>query len=231
MAQKIDHSGHRERMKKRYRDNMDLGCFAEHEILEILLYYFIPRKNTNFIAHDLIKRFGSLKSVMEASAEELAGVEGVSENCAYSLKFFYSVSKYISKSESVCVDVRDFKIMSEYIRGLFENKKNEQVKVICVDNRFHIQSCSEISSGGVNKVELDLREMTRAILNSGCSLAILAHNHSNGSSRPSEEDIILTRKVMRYLRQIDITLLDHYVCGKDGATSMRSCGLIYDMET
>lgn len=230
MAENVDHSGHRERMRKRFKNSMSLEGFAEHEVLEMLLYYMIPRKNTNFIAHELIKKFGSIKNVMEASVEELSAVSGISEACAYSIKFIYAASKMFTRGEISHIDVRNFEQMYEYVGGFFENERVEKIKVICINNRFHVQSCSEISVGGSGRAALDFKEMTRTILNSGCSLVALAHNHPNGVCQPSEEDIILTRKAMVYLNTLEITLLDHYITGIDGTISMRNCGFIYDME-
>lgn len=217
-------------MRERLKKNMSLEGFAEHEILEMLLFYVFPRGNTNGLAHELIDRFGSLKGVMEATESELMQVRSVGENCALALKFFGLVTSYVSNEELGKVDARNYEQMLEYVRSFFTGERTEKIKVFCINGACHVQCAAEVGKGGPDHVAFDMKELTRTILNSGCSLVVLAHNHPNGENTPSQEDVIMTRRVMSYLRNLDIAVLDHYVVGINGIASMRNLGLIHDME-
>ena len=117
-----------------------------------------------------------------------------------------------------------------FVNNCFRNEKQEKFKVICIDSGFHIKSVTDISAGGARFTPVDFRELTKAVLNSGTDIVILAHNHPDSPNTPSQEDVTLTREVMRYMRCLGVTVLDHYITGKNGTISMRNCGLIHDME-
>ena len=230
MPEQHSHAGHRARMRKRFAENYTFDGFAEHEILEMLLFYVIPRANTNQIAHALIDRFGSIKGVLSASPEELKDVSGLSENGAIALKFFNQLGAYTDKQIFENPDARDFQKSLDYVKTFFKDEKKEKIKVCCINNGCRFQSVTDVSTGQSDHVTLDIKELTKIVLNSGCSTIILAHNHPSALNTPSQEDIILTRKIMGYLRMLEITLLDHYIVGTNGIISMRNCGLIYDSE-
>ncbi|MBO5448256.1 MAG: RadC family protein [Ruminococcus sp.] len=224
------HEGHRERMRERLRKSGSLDGFAEHEILEMLLFYVYPRGNTNQLAHELIERFGSLKGVMNASKDELMQVRSVGESCALAIGFFNMLCGYVRRQELGGIDVRDYGKMLEYIPTFFTEEKNEKFKIFCVNSSCRIQSVSDVSSGTENSVPVNFKELTRTVLNSGCRIVVLAHNHPGAPNTPSQEDIAVTREIINYLKMLDITVLDHYVVGINGIMSMRSCGMIHGEE-
>lgn len=225
-----NHTGHRQRMRERLSKSGSFDGFAEHEILEILLFYVFPRGNTNELAHELITKFGSLRGVFNASKEELMQVKSVGENCAFALKFFNMLTVYAARQDIGTVDVRDYGRMLDYVNTFFTDEKEEKIKVFCVNSACRIQSVSDIGSGTSDCVEIDFKELTRIVLNSGCNVIVLAHNHPGGMNTPSQEDIAVTRKIISYLKMLDISVLDHYVVGANGITSMRSLGMIYSEE-
>lgn len=230
MSSQADHDGHRERMRKRFKESGNFKGFSEHEILEMLLFYIVPRKNTNDIAHELIKKFGSLNSVLNASVEELSSVKDMGESSANSLLFFRELINYCSTVTDSRIDIRNISAALSFVNNCFRNEKHEKFKVICIDSGFHIKSVTDISSGGARFTPVDFRELTKAVLNSGTDIVILAHNHPDSPNTPSQEDVTLTREVMRYMRCLGVTVLDHYITGNNGTISMRNCGLIHDME-
>lgn len=225
-----NHTGHRQRMRERLSKSGSFDGFAEHEILEILLFYVFPRGNTNELAHELITKFGSLRGVLNTSKEELMQVKSVGENCAFALKFFNMLTVYAARQDIGTVDVRDYSRMLDYVNTFFTDEKEEKIKVFCVNSACKIQSVSDIGSGTSDCVGIDFKELTRIILNSGCNVIVLAHNHPGGMNTPSQEDIAVTRKIISYLKMLDISVLDHYVVGANGITSMRSLGMIYSEE-
>ncbi|WP_164489181.1 RadC family protein [Ruminococcus sp. Marseille-P6503] len=231
MAESSVHSGHRERMRKRFCENMSFKGFAEHEILEMLLFYCYPRSDTNGLAHRLLTRFGSIEGVLSASKEELMESGLVGENPAVNLKFFGALTSYL-KAERVTgsVDARDIPEVKALVRAKFAGERIERIMLFFVDPSFRIRKFAVVDSGTLKEVSMDLRKITRTILNSGYDNFFIAHNHPEASSKPSEEDVVSTRLLIRHLSAMGITMLDHFVAGEDGVSSLRQLGLIYDYE-
>ena len=224
------HDGHRARMRERYAKSGKLDGFAEHEIMEMLLFFVFSRKDTNAIAHELISQFGSVGGVLRAPVDRLRQVESIGENAAVMLSLFGSICDHVSRQKYENLDIRDFEGFSEYMRSLFAQEHSECFKVLCINDSMCVSMVSGISAGSGSSTSVNIRELARVVLNSASRNIILAHNHPEAASRPSQEDIVLTRKIMQYLAPLDITVIDHYIVGRDGAVSMRSCGLIHDME-
>ncbi len=231
MPEKNINAGHRQRMKKRFRENLAFEGFAEHEILEMLLYYCYPRGDTNKLAHKLINHFGSLKNVLAASPEELIGSGLVGENPASNLKFFYALHCYMQRTESLVVDGRDIVALKEYISSKYTGEQNERIMLFFVDANFKVRKFAKLNSDTQFSVNMDLRLITKTLLNSECISFFIAHNHPNAPSRPSDEDIAATRILIRHISALDIILLDHFIVGEDGVSSLRQLGLIYDHES
>lgn len=231
MAENGVHSGHRERMRKRFCETMSFKGFAEHEILEMLLFYCYPRSDTNGLAHRLLARFGSIEGVLSASKEELLQSGLVGENPALSLKFFGALTVYL-KSQRVAsaVDARDIPAVKSLVRAKFAGERVERVMMFFVDPSFRIRKFADVNSGSLKEVSMDLKNITKTILNSGYDNFFIAHNHPEASSKPSEEDVVSTRLLIRHLSAMGITMLDHFVVGEDGVSSLRQLGLIYDYE-
>ncbi len=224
------HKGHRARMRERFSKSERLDGFAEHEIMEMLLFFILTRKDTNAVAHDLISQFGSVRGVLNAPVERLKQVEGIGENTAVMLRLFGAITEHVGRQKFENVDVRELSVFAEYVSSLFAQETNECFKVMCITPDMHVGMVAKISSGSASSTPVDMRELARNVLNSGGENIILAHNHPDASCRPSQEDIILTRKIMQFLSPFNIRVLDHYIVGKDGTVSMRSCGFIHDME-
>ena len=225
------HDGHRARMRAKFAKNINFSNFEEHEILEMLLYYCYPRGNTNQTAHRLINRFGSLSGVLSASYEELVESKIIGANPALSLKFFYALNIYLHVDKTTDeIDIRDIPRLKDFIGDLFYGMSYEQFKLFFTDNSYILKNHMDIQTGSSQAVEISLRNVTKAILNSGANYFFIAHNHPNSSSLPSDEDILLTKKIITHLRNMDIHLLDHFIVGNDGISSMRQLGLIYDFE-
>lgn len=231
MAQNNIHDGHRERMRNKFAKGMNFDSFEEHEILEYLLFYCYPRGNTNQIAHQLINRFGSLSDVLAAPYEELISSEIIGANPALSLKFFNALNIYLHIDKaSDQIDIRDISGLKSFIGDLFYGIPNEQFKLFFTDNSYILKNYTDIQTGSSQSVEVSLRNITKAVLNSGVNYFFMAHNHPDASCSPSDEDILLTRKIITHLRSMEIHLLDHFIVGNDGVSSMRQLGLIYDFE-
>ena len=218
------HEGHRQRMKAKFL-KYGLESFDDHQVLEVMLYYAIPKKDTNEIAHALVKKFGSLSGVLEAEADELIKVSGIGENAASMIKLFqmlsrrYSVSAFSYENKIL---LNDSKKMLAYFKELYLGEKREVLYAIALDNEMILQNKEIINKGVDNSVDISPRMLAEFAFRSNCSSIVIAHNHPQGTSLPSKADIKSTIYIHEALKNMDIHLLDHIVVGRDGAISFRN---------
>ena len=210
------HDGHRERLRTTFLEN-GLDCFNELNSLELLLFYAIPRRDTNEIAHALLDRFGSLQGVFDASFYELREVEGVGEQAASLIKL---VPQLVRKSKitqsSHVTQITNSTIAGNFFLPRFMDQLEEVLLLLCLDSQKRIIACVEINRGVVNSVETNIRKVAETALKYRASSVIIAHNHPNGFALPSHEDDITTRMIAETLQCLDIPLVDHIiVSGED----------------
>ena len=222
------HDGHRERMKKRFLEE-GLDGFTQIQALELLLFYCIPQKDTNPLAHALLDRFGSLSQVLEAPVEELRKVPGVGAHTAIFLHLiteagrFYLVNR--SSQESILPSLES---CAEYMLPFFFGRKVETVYLLCLDAKCKVLCCKEIGEGSVNAAGISVRRVVETALNAGASTVVLAHNHPSGLALPSAEDIQTTRRVAMALSAVEIHLADHIVVADGDYVSMVQSGHSFD---
>ena len=228
--QKNAHEGHRARMRDRFINDQQLDGFAEHEIMEMLLYFIFKRRDTNAIAHDLVEQFGSVREVINAPIERLKQIKSIGENGAVMIRLFGAIADHANKQQFDNVDARDLKKFAEYVRSLFTREQTECFKVLCITAEMKVKAVAVVSRGNTTSTPVNMRQLAKTVLNCGTDSIILAHNHPGSSAMPSNQDIIMTRKIIRQLSPLGIDVLDHYVTGVDGTISMRSCGMIHDID-
>lgn len=216
------HDGHRQRMRK--RTYTDLEGLHEHEVLEMLLFYALPRVNTNPIAHRLIAEFGSLTGVLSASQEELLSINGVGQHTAKMLAFIKGFCNYMTQAEQVGRSLRVSKEVCSFFSLLYRFEQSEVVRLAMLDSRLRLIRCVRLVEGDPLTVSFLPRYVTQRAYAAQSNTVILAHNHPHGSSEPSPEDISATRILASALRQCNIELIDHVIVGIDGVTSMRESG-------
>lgn len=211
MAISHNHCGHRERIKQKFVEK-GLDSFSPHEILEILLYYSIPRKNTNDIAHNLINEFGSLSSVFEAPMEELQKINGISENTAIFLKLIPEVCRhYYSDKCNGHDEIITLDVAGEILLRKFIGRVDEAVVLMLLDNKGKLLFCDVVSEGTVNCSQVYIRQIVALALKHNATVAILAHNHPSGIALPSKNDIDTTIAVGNALKLVDVKLIDHLI--------------------
>ncbi len=217
------HSGHRARFKKRIlREGLD--NIDEHQLLEALLFFAIPRVDTNNIAHRLLQRFGSLHRVFDASAEELREVEGVGENAALLLSMIPGLSRRYMLSKVVkSVRLSDSASLGDFMMPYFIGKRDEVVYLLCLNSRMQPISCEQIQSGSVNAVMVSIPRIISDAVKAKAAYVVIAHNHPGGFAIPSKEDVETTLKVYEALKKVNITLLDHIIVS-DPLTESSSVG-------
>lgn len=214
------HAGHRKRLKERFRQE-GLDSFDELHVLELLLFYCIPQKDTNLLAHELLDRFGSLPQVLEATAEELEKVPGVGEHVSTLLTLITDISRYYMVSRSARFDVLlTNEQCGDYLLPYFVGRRDETVFMLCLDAKCKVLCCKEVGRGSVNSAGVPVRRVVETALGVNATTVILAHNHPSGLAIPSSEDIITTRRIAIALDAVGIVLADHIVVADDDFVSM-----------
>ena len=207
--------GHLERLRQRYM-KVGLDGFDDLSVLELLLCFAIPRRDTNPIAHALLDRFGSLSSVLEAKPEELQQVDGVGESAAVLLTMFPGVSRKILVQRSRTAQPLDSTSrLGAYFVPRFAGERDEVVLLLCLDAQLHPLDCRPLFRGSVNTASVSVRKTLQMALACNASAVVLAHNHPGGRPMPSVEDEQTTCRLRAALDSVEIPLLDHIIVADD----------------
>ncbi len=215
------HEGHRERMKRRFLEN-GLSSFSDHNILELLLFYALPRRDTNETAHRLMERFGSFSAVLDAPVDELATVKGMGESAALYLRLYAQVARaYYNDRLKTGVVLDDPEKVGEYLVPKYIGVCNELVLLVCLDAKGKVLSCTEVMEGTVNATQVSVRRIVETAVRSNATSVILSHNHPSGLALPSREDLTTTAKIQRALSLVGVTLVDHIIVADNDWVSLR----------
>ena len=218
------HDGHRARLRERF---LKYGLDGLHDLqaLELLLFYAIPQRDTNPLAHALLERFGTLDGVFAATEQELCDVPGIGQNTAALILLMPA----LSKRSRVCA-ARERKVIhngreaAEYFRPRLDTEREEVALMLCLDAQMAIIECVELGRGNVNSVNFNIRSIVEIALRYKASNVILAHNHPAGSARMSREDDAVTGRVYKALELMDIRLFDHIIIAGDSYSSVNDLG-------
>jgi DNA repair protein RadC len=218
--------GHRERLRNRFRDGGETAL-ADYEILELLLFRLIPRRDTKPIAKALISRFGTLGGVLGAPPALLQEVKGIGESVALDLKLIANVAQRMLKSE-----LREKQVLSswssviDYCHAAMAYETTEQFRILFLDKR-NVLIADEIQGRGtIDHTPVYPREVVKRALELSATAIILVHNHPSGDPTPSRADIEMTRTIVDTAKPLGITVHDHIIIGKDGHASLRGLRLI-----
>ncbi len=218
------HEGHRQRLRDRFRKE-GLTHFQEHEVLELFLFYCLPRRDTNELGHALIERFGSLANVLQTPPEELAKLPGMGENAATFLTLIAQLERYYMMHKNDDRILANLEDCGRYLEGCFRNRRNETVMLLCLDAKCKLISCTEVGEGSVNSAAVPIRRVVELALGVNATSVVLAHNHPSGLALPSGEDIQTTKRVALALDAVEISLVDHIIVADDDYVSLRQSGL------
>ena len=218
------HDGHRGRMRMRFARN-GLAGFLDHEIVELLLTFCIPRRDVKSQAHALIDRFGSLAAVLDADRDLLELVNGVGVNTALFLTLFRSVANVYLEQKSISSDGSRAPTIDDWAKVWvlrLGGEVVEHMEVAFLDSGRKPQhsAVERLTSGYSDSVTAVPRELLTAVLRRNCSAVILCHNHPNGSLLPSEHDERFTRAVDVHLHTLGVQLFDHIIVGGTKAFSI-----------
>ncbi len=214
------HSGHRQRLKDRFRRE-GLDNFDELYVLELLLFYCIPQKDTNPLAHRLLDHFGSLAGVLDATAEELEKVDGVGQNVSTFLSLITQVGRYYQVKRAEPGEIlRTIEQCGNYLVPYFFGRERETVFMLCLDAKCKVLCCKKIGEGSVNSANVPIRRVVELALGANATTVVLAHNHPSGLAIPSADDVQTTHRVAAALEAVEITLADHIVVSRDDYVSI-----------
>ncbi len=218
------HDGHRDRMRNKVLES-GFENFEEHEVLEFILFYAIPRGNTNEIAHKLIEKYGSIYNVCNADIISLKEIEGIGDKSAAFLKMIPSLLKVYMNPKNVKVNLGSSSAVCEYFKNQFWGESVEKVRVVCLDDKLNLISSKVVIDGNLSSVTVNVRSIVEFTYKSKSENIIMAHNHPNGDIIPSDSDIRSTMELMKILKTVGINLIDHVIVAGNGAISMKDSGV------
>ncbi|MEM1150686.1 MAG: DNA repair protein RadC [Pseudomonadota bacterium] len=199
----------------------------DYELLETLLFAFIPRRDVKPIAKALLKRFGSVSAVLSAESRDLVSIEGIGESAAAYLRAVNELHQRAAREE---IDGRpvisSWSALLAYVRQALQHETREQFRVIFLDRKNQLIADELMGHGTVDHAPVYPREIARRSLELAASSLILVHNHPSGDPTPSRADIDITREIIDALTPLEITIHDHLIVGRTGVTSFKSAGLI-----
>jgi len=191
------------------------------------LFFSIPRKDTNVIAHQLLKKFGSLTGVFDADPKDLAKTSGIGENSSILLSLIPSLTRRYALDRWGKRPVLDGTAKAgEYVLSLFAGRTYEAFYIICLDSQLGVIFPALLNEGTINQAPVYPRVIVETALRHKAHSVILAHNHPGGSTKPSQQDIEVTKRVKRALESIEISVLDHIIAAGTQYVSLAEKGLV-----
>lgn len=212
------HTNHRQRMRDKYWTARD--SLTDHEILEMLLFYVIPRQNTNPIAHRLLLAFGSLQGVFTAKPEELEKIEGVGKTTAlYLAEVGYLMLRVREEAFPPKQDQR-VKALGDYLVSLLRGSHTEAVYLLLLDNDGKVLGFEKLTDGALTMATVDPRAIATLSLSRNATRLVLAHNHPAAGLSPSDDDVAVTRYLRRAFSLLGLSLEEHYVVTDNRSLSL-----------
>ena len=220
------HKDHRKRKRQQFYDHGS-DAFADHELLELLLFYGIARKDVNTLAHALIDEFGSLDAVFAAPLDALESVDGIGTQTAILLKLVPHLmhrAHLTSLKNDIPLDTVER--IGDFFSELFTCEGNEVMYQLCLDAKGRKLSCRKVAEGDPASVALNLRQIVQNALKCNAVMVAIAHNHPSGVAFPSHGDKIATRQIADALSAVNVQLVDHIVLAGGDYISFRHDGLL-----
>ena len=217
---------HRDRLRERFISG-GADALADYELLELLLFMAIPRRDVKPLAKDLLKQFGTLSGVLHAPFSALTQVSGVSENTAIALIAVGSAGQRMLKQDMLAMPVLNSGArLMEYCRATLAHEPREHFRLLFLNKKNELIADEIQQSGTVDHTPAYPREVMKRALELGATALILCHNHPSGDARPSQDDIAMTEAIIAAGKPLNIVIHDHIIVSKNGATSFRNAGLI-----
>ena len=219
-------AGHRERLRRRFREH-SLDNFQDYEALELLLLYVTRQKDMKPVAKRLIERFGSFQAVMDAPPEELLAVDGVGEGAVTLINYVkQAAARYLAQSSRLRVTPEDISALIDYCRLNMGSLPHEQFRLFCFNTSFVMVGEDVIAEGTIDQSTVYPRKVIEAAIKHGATTLIFVHNHPGRDCTPSEMDKTITRALILAARAVNIMVFDHLIVSTNGYYSLRENGLV-----
>ena len=220
--EKPSYLGHRERIRNKFRAE-GLDPFLDHEILELLLTFSVPRKDTKKLAWSLIKSFGSFNNVLEASDYNLRQVKGVGPQSALLVNLIKDIMvRYNRNKLKERRSILNQEQLYDYVLSHLQEKKTECFEVLFLDIKLKLIATEILVEGDVDKATIPIRKLMELVLKHGAKSIICVHNHPSGDPTPSDEDIAITQRIKDALDTVSTAIADHIIVGAGKLYSLRS---------
>lgn len=220
------HDGHRERMKEQFAENGG-AALSDIQFLELLLFFALPRRDTNALAHALLDRFDSLRGVLDADPAELREIDGVGQNASLLLKAVReALRRYMTEPLRETRWIFSSSDAGAYFLPILQYETEEKAYLLCLNARGGVVSCRQIASGTLSTVNINVRQVVDEAVRRRSTSVVLAHNHPNGYAVPSAEDRIFTRELKEALKIMEIRLMDHIIVANDDYVSFAQSGYL-----
>jgi DNA repair protein RadC len=219
------HTGHRERLRERFLKSPD--ALPDYELLELLLFMAIPRRDVKPIAKKLEAKFKNLNGVLNASLSELQSVEGISENTAIALKTMQAAAYRLLKQDVMDRPVlNNWQRLMDYLTATMAHETREHFRILFLNKKNALIADEVQGSGTVDHTPAYPREIMKRALELGATALILVHNHPSGDPTPSQADVVMTKAILAAAAPFDILVHDHLIVSKTGVGSFKSLGLM-----
>lgn len=221
------HHGHRDRLRARFLSE-GLDAFDDHQVLELILFYAIPRVDTNPIAHRLMDRYGSLAAVLEADPRDIQSVEGVGEQAAVFIALLPQLTRrYLAdRARQGRPCLQSAAAVADYLIPLMAGRVDEVFFVLCLDAQLRLLFPALISEGTVKEAFVHPRLVVEAVIRHRAAAVILAHNHPGGTASPSAQDRRLTQDLVDALGAIGVSVMDHVIVAGEATFSFACEGML-----
>ena len=221
-----DNEGHRQRLREKFLKN-GLDGFLDYEIIELLLTLGTPRSDCKQSAKDALKKFESLKSVLEATPAELKKIKGIGDNNVFGLKIAQAVSRRYLADKIINKDfIRSADEVKEYLQHELRDKNREVFVAIYLNGRNQIIKMEELFQGTISTSAVYPREVVKRALENDAAAIVFVHNHPSGNPNPSQDDLSITKKLKDALISIDVSVHDHIIIAGNDVYSFADHGLI-----
>ena len=215
------HKGHRERLRAEFLSYSDPTKMPEHKMLEMLLFYGIPQRDTNEIAHNLIKQFGTFHAVFDADVTELKRVKGMTANAATLIKLMMPIAKtYISSRYTDNLILKTTEDIGAFLLKKYFAESVEKCSLICLNHSGKLLSFDFLSEGDIESTGFSIRSIVEKAVSVGATDIVIAHNHPGGIPLPSGADVSITEAISNALNVLNIKFVDHIIIADDDYISM-----------
>ncbi len=220
------HAGHRQRLRDRFRKG-GADALPDYELLELLLFRALPRRDTKSLAKRLIARFGSFAEVVNAPESRLKEVEGAGESVITELKLVRATALRLMRSEIVQRPaLSSWQTVLDYLRAAQSYEHREQFRILFLDKKNRLIADEVQQEGTIDHTPVYVREVVKRALEHSATAIVLVHNHPSGDPTPSRADIDMTKQIVAAAKPMGIAVHDHIIVGREGHASLRALQLI-----